>query len=314
MKRIAIIPAWDSIIFPKTCVSAVEKCGLFDRVVVTDDDYMPLFVTDVVSTLLRSPCDDVTLALEIAGDEDCVIAVIRDGSFDFRKAFSIMEESSADSLFVAKRPDTPVLYGNGSEASGVFVPDGRLKITSLRLLKESGSFWAGRLAMYHPEKKNAFTDYSRIRAVFTDCDGCLTDGGMYYSEKGDELKKFNTRDGMGFSLLRKKGILTGIITGENVELNRRRVEKLNLDVYVPGCADKLSAAKEICKSHSLSLDEVAYIGDDIIDLPLLKAAGFSACPADAVNKVKEAVDYVSILTGGRGVLREVAELILSGHQ
>lgn len=314
MKRIAIIPAWDYVIFPKTCVSAVEKCGLFDRIVVTDDDYMPLYVTDVVSALLHSPCDDVTLALEVAGDEDCIIAVIRDGSFDFKRAFSIMEDSSADSLFVAGKPSFPVLYGNGREASGVYVPDDRLKITSSRLLKESGSFWSGRLAMYFPSGENFSSDLSRIKAVFTDCDGCLTDGGMYYSEKGDELKKFNTRDGMGFSLLRKNGILTGIITGENVDLNRRRVEKLKLDVYIPGCADKLSAAEEICRKFSLSLDEIAYIGDDIIDLDLLKAAGFSACPSDAVNEVQAAVDYVSSLPGGRGVLREVAELILSGRQ
>ena len=102
-----------------------------------------------------------------------------------------------------------------------------------------------------------------IRLFLTDCDGCLTDGGMYYSEKGDELKKFNTRDGMGFSILRKLGIRTGIITGENVELNRRRADKLKLDYYVPGCKDKLKAAGQLCSSIGITLDNVLYIGDDM---------------------------------------------------
>ena len=74
--------------------------------------------------------------------------------------------------------------------------------------------------------------------LITDCDGCLTDGGMYYSENGDELKKFNTKDGMAFQLLKENGIITGLITGESVELNRRRAEKLHLDVYEQGCKNK----------------------------------------------------------------------------
>ena len=84
-----------------------------------------------------------------------------------------------------------------------------------------------------------------IKLFLTDCDGCLTDGGMYYSEHGDELKKFNTRDGMAFTLLRKRGILTGIITSESVDLNRRRVEKLKLDFYEAGCKDKVSGIRKI---------------------------------------------------------------------
>lgn len=146
-----------------------------------------------------------------------------------------------------------------------------------------------------------------IRLFLTDCDGCLTDGGMYYSEKGDELKKFNTRDGMGFSILRKLGIRTGIITGENVELNRRRADKLKLDYYVPGCKDKLKAAGQLCSSLGITLDNVLYIGDDINDIPLLKAAGFSACPADAVKSVCSCVSYIAAKKGGEGVIREIVD-------
>ena len=99
-------------------------------------------------------------------------------------------------------------------------------------------------------KKNGIAapdEMPEIKMLLTDCDGCLTDAGMYYSEKGDELKKFNTRDGMGFKLLRERGIITGIVTSETVELNRRRAAKLKLDILEEGCQDKLSAVKRYCQ-------------------------------------------------------------------
>ena len=120
-----------------------------------------------------------------------------------------------------------------------------------------------------------------IKMFLTDCDGCLTDGGMYYGEQGDELKKFNTRDGMGFSLLKDNGIVVGIITSENVKLNERRAKKLKLDVMLPGCKDKLGAVKELLKEYKITLDEVCYIGDDINDLELIQSVGFGCCPNDA---------------------------------
>ncbi len=149
-----------------------------------------------------------------------------------------------------------------------------------------------------------------IKVILTDCDGCLTDSGMYYSNKGDELKKFNTKDGMGFSIARHRGLKTGLVTGEAVELNKRRVDKLKMDFYIPGCRDKLSAVKALCEEKGFSLDEVLYVGDDINDLELLKAAGFSCCPADAVEAVREAVDYISPRKGGEGVIRDVVDSIL----
>jgi len=161
-----------------------------------------------------------------------------------------------------------------------------------------------------PEGDIPYAGLPDIKMVLTDCDGCLTDGGMYYTEKGDELKKFNTRDGTAVALLRKQGILTGIITGENVTLNKRRVDKLNMDYYVPACHDKIAALKNICEESGIDIKNVAYIGDDIIDVDALKAVGFSACPSDAVAEVKEVAHYVAKAKGGEGVLREVAELIL----
>ena len=149
----------------------------------------------------------------------------------------------------------------------------------------------------------------KIRLFLTDCDGCLTDGGMYYSEKGDELKKFNTRDGVGFSILRQRGILTGIITNESVDLNRRRAEKLKLDILEMGCHDKLTKIREICINRGMKLENVCYIGDDINDVETIRAVGLGCAPSDAIQEVKEAAVYVFHARGGAGVVREAADLI-----
>ena len=153
-------------------------------------------------------------------------------------------------------------------------------------------------------------NYSPIRLVLTDCDGCLTDSGMYYSEDGIELKKFNTRAGIGFALLREKDIMTGIITGENVKLIQRRAEKMKVDILEMGCKDKLSVARTICQKCGIPLENVAFIGDDLNDFDLLSAIGLSCCPADAAEHIKTVVNYIAKAKGGEGVLREVAELIL----
>lgn len=150
-----------------------------------------------------------------------------------------------------------------------------------------------------------------IKMLLTDCDGCLTDGGMYYSEKGDELKKFNTRDGMGFSLLKKQGVLTGILTSEAVQLNYRRAEKLKLDIIRAGCTDKVLEIENICEKYKISPENIAYIGDDINDLGVIKMVGYGCCPSDAVEEVKAAAKYITTAKGGEGVIREVAQKILS---
>ena len=144
----------------------------------------------------------------------------------------------------------------------------------------------------------------------TDCDGCLTDGGMYYSEHGDELKKFNTRDGMGFALLRQRGILTGIITSENVDLNQRRAEKLKIDILEAGCKDKVAAIKKICGEYGIDLQSVCYIGDDINDVDVIKMVGFGCAPADAMPQAKAVAKYVTKTKGGEGVIREVVEKVI----
>lgn len=154
-----------------------------------------------------------------------------------------------------------------------------------------------------------------IKLFLCDVDGTLTDGGMYYSETGDELKKFNTRDGMAFQMLREAGIKVGIITSENTQIVERRAAKLKVDFLKQGKRNggKLAAAKEICDEMGIALSDVAYIGDDVNCLDLLKNVGLSACPSDACTSVKT-IDGIRIMTrkGGDACVREFIDLILYG--
>lgn len=149
-----------------------------------------------------------------------------------------------------------------------------------------------------------------IKLIALDCDGVLTDGGMYYSDDGVELKKFNTKDGMGISLLHQKGIKSAIITGENTEIVRLRAKKLKIDYVYLGIKDKLSVIKEIAQKEKISLNEIAFIGDDINDLEAMQNVGVSFSVSDAMKCVKSQADYVSELAGGMGAVREIAELII----
>ena len=154
---------------------------------------------------------------------------------------------------------------------------------------------------------------SEIKLFLSDVDGTMTDAGMYFSETGDELKKFNTRDGKGFELLRKSGIKVGIITSENTSLVSKRAEKLKVDFLYQGVEHrgKLDIVKKICKSEKINLHNVAYIGDDLNCIELLNSVGLSACPSDASINVKN-IPNIKVLTkkGGDGVVRELIDIIL----
>lgn len=150
----------------------------------------------------------------------------------------------------------------------------------------------------------------KIKILITDVDGVLTDSGMYYCENGDEIKKFNTHDGMAFQLLREAGIKTAIITSENTQLVERRAKKLKVDYLFQG-KDKLRSAKEICEKENISLNEVAYIGDDINCLELLTSVGIAACPNNATKTIKDIKGiHILNLKGGEGVVREFVEYLL----
>jgi len=152
-----------------------------------------------------------------------------------------------------------------------------------------------------------------IRLVCTDVDGVLTDGGMYYSESGDELKKFNTRDGMGVALLKEAGIEVAIVTGEKTDLVARRAEKLQIKHLFQGIKNKPQVVGDLLAAVGVLWSEVAYIGDDINDLEVLRQCGLGATVADGMPALKQEASYVCELSGGQGAFREFAELILR-HQ
>ena len=154
---------------------------------------------------------------------------------------------------------------------------------------------------------------NKIKLILTDVDGVLTDAGMYYTESGDEFKKFNTRDGMGVKLLKEKGFMVGIVTTENSSIVDRRAKKLNIDMVYKGVEGKRKVFKEIMKQYNLMENEIAYIGEDINDLDIVKLSGFSATVSDGMDIVKKNVDYICKKKGGEGAFREFAELFLCLH-
>lgn len=152
---------------------------------------------------------------------------------------------------------------------------------------------------------------ARIRLVLTDCDGVLTDSGVYYGESGEVLKRFNIRDGMGVVRLRELvGVQTGIVTGETSPSVVTRAAKLKISELHIGAGNKLALLAGILSRLGLDASEVAFIGDDVNDLEILQAVGLSACPADATRQNKAVVDYCCELAGGQGCFRELAELII----
>ena len=150
----------------------------------------------------------------------------------------------------------------------------------------------------------------KCRVFATDVDGTLTDGGMYYSEAGEVLKRFDTRDAAGMQLLRQRGITLAVITSEDSPIVTARARKLGIEHVYIGVKDKYPQCSRLLEELQVSWEEFAYIGDDLGDLQVLAAAGFSACPADACPDVLEAVDYVCARSGGHGAVREFCEHIL----
>ena len=152
----------------------------------------------------------------------------------------------------------------------------------------------------------------RIKLVLTDNDGVLTDTGVYYSEKGEELKKFSIRDGMGVERLRNLvNIKTVIITGELSGSVKKRAEKLKIDEIYLGAKNKEILLNDILTKNDLKAENIAFIGDDVNDIKLIKIVGLSAAPSDAMEDVIEIVDYICENKGGNGAFREFAELLIA---
>jgi 3-deoxy-D-manno-octulosonate 8-phosphate phosphatase (KDO 8-P phosphatase) len=152
-----------------------------------------------------------------------------------------------------------------------------------------------------------------IKAIFFDVDGVLTDSKIIYDENGREIKNFNVKDGQIISHLKRAGIVTGAISGRDSGATAKRCAELKVDFCHQGIMDKASTFEKLAKHYKLKLKEVAFIGDDINDLTTLSRAGLAVCPADTFDYIKERVHLVTFAKGGRGVLREVGDLVLSAR-
>lgn len=211
----------------------------------------------------------------------------------------------------------------------IVIENGAMYINSIENILENKSLLSGRIKPYimpeetiteideygdigvveHILKKRIKPDINDFKMFLTDCDGVLTDGGMYYSESGESFKKFNTLDGMGISLIKNLGLKAGIVTSENTNFAKARAEKLNIECYL-NVKDKYGFVKNLASQFGVSLKQIIYIGDDINDLELLKSVGFSACPANAQRIIKNNVSYISNFNGGSGALRDIINFLL----
>ena len=221
------------------------------------------------------------------------------------------------------------------EFNGYLVENGAFYITNRKRLLETQCRLSGKIGTFEMDEETYFeidepsdwtivehflSNYRRkgrvrkIKMLLTDCDGVLTDGGMYYSENGDELKKFNTRDGMGIAVLRKSGVKVGIITGEDTQIVVNRGNKMQVDYIFKRISDKLSVLKDIAVKEKISLDEIAYIGDDINDIECLRAVGVGFTVPAATQKVKDAANIILDINGGEGAVRVVADWILENNK
>jgi 3-deoxy-D-manno-octulosonate 8-phosphate phosphatase (KDO 8-P phosphatase) len=160
------------------------------------------------------------------------------------------------------------------------------------------------------KNKKIIKKAKKIKAILTDVDGVLTDGGIYFSSNGEEIKKFNVKDGQIVSFLQQENIFVGIITGRKSSIVETRVEELNLDYFQQGIANKFNSFKLFQIKFNLKNSEIAYIGDDINDIPIFKKCGLSATPKDSRKYIKKHVDYVTKSNGGKGAFRDFADFIL----
>lgn len=269
-------------------------------------------------------------------------------SKDFDNAFQKFKDENADSLLTCARSKRffwdedfkPLNYNflnrpRRQDFKGTLMENGAFYINTISYILENKNRLSGKITIYEMDEFTGIeldeeddwiiaerlmykyilnaTKESDIKLFLSDVDGTLTDAGMYYGQKGDEFKKFNTHDGKGFELLRKANIKTGLITSENTEIVARRAKKLKVDYLYQGVNSlgKLDAVKEICENEGINLENVAYIGDDINCLELLRNVGLAACPNNALDTVKNESNVIKMTkNGGDGVVREFINKIL----
>ena len=268
---------------------------------------------------------------------------------DFDEALKKMKDKKADSLLTCIRTKRFMWNDDGTtlnydylnrprrqDFDGLLMENGAFYINSIKNIKKEQNRLSGKIAIYEMEEHTAVEideedDWhiaekfmykyvlnnrptKEIKLFLSDVDGTLTDAGMYYGENGEEFKKFNTHDGKGFELLKKAGIKTGIITSENTKIVENRAKKMKVDYLYQGLEHKgkLEIAKEICKKENITLDEVAYIGDDINCKELLESVGICACPNDSLEEIKNISNIIKLSkNGGDGAVREFTGILLN---
>ena len=288
-------------------------------------DFENIVLIQATSPMLTA--DDLTGGFQLfkSPDTDSVLSCVRQYRFLWEK--NEMGNVCPSNYDVDCRP-------RRQDFSGYLMENGAFYITSReRLLKyknrisgkikayemnedtafeiDEPSDWIIVEALMKRQKTNGNINKADVKMFLTDCDGCLTDGGMYYSEDGSELKKFNTKDGMGFALLKEHGIITGIITGEKTSIVERRAQKLQIDEVHQGVKSKLDVVEQLAEKYHVTLDKVAYVGDDINDIKVLEKVGFPCTVNNASEDIKGKVKYVSMRNGGEGAVREIIDMILA---
>lgn len=309
------------------CDTASTESVMLEYIKYADLPESDIFMlVQATSPLTESAHFSEALQKYATGDYDSMLTCVRNYRFFWN------EDGSSMNYDYMNRP-------RRQNFSGMLMENGAFYINTVEKILSNGNRLGGRIGIYEmPEYtateidepddwmileklmrkyKSEFqkaSTKSSIKLFVTDIDGTLTDGGMYYSENGDELKKFNTRDGMGIGMLREAGIKTAIVTSEDRELNRRRAEKLKVDFLVQGKREggKVAAVTEIADKLSITLKDVAYIGDDVNCYELLSQVGLAACPADACEKVK-GINGIIVMkrNGGSGCVRELCEMIIN---
>jgi YrbI family 3-deoxy-D-manno-octulosonate 8-phosphate phosphatase len=266
---------------------------------------------------------------------------------DFRAAYKVFVESKADSLLSAVRlkrffwteDGRPINYNPlhrpmRQRFRGILMENGAFYFTRRELLEKTGCRLGGSIRIYEmneetafeldePEdwpivekhllrrrERHSFRRIVRLRYFFFDVDGTLTDAAMYYSSKGEYLKRFNTRDGFGIQSLREEGIEVGLMSSEDSPIVSTRASKLKLRYAYSGVANKEEQLKRFSEENGIGLSEIGFMGDDLNDLPAIMICGFSACPSDAMEEVKQRVDYVCTLAGGQGAVRELCDWLI----
>jgi len=151
---------------------------------------------------------------------------------------------------------------------------------------------------------------SDIKIVLFDVDGVMTDGSIYINESGECFKSFNVKDGLAVELLRSHGILTGVISGKSSASLDMRCKQLGFDEVVTGCKNKLPALQKLCSKYDLSLSQIAFLGDDVLDVPIFESVGLSVAPSDAHSLAISSADWVTSSKGGNGVVREFSDQFL----